>query len=217
MKAASRISPPEIDARGLASLHSALDRDGFIVVPAALDEAWVARLRRAFESAPVQASGTQHVTINEATPEVESWRALERHPLLIAGAEHVLAGAHRVADFHGRNPLPGFGQQGLHTDDVPRAPGAPYVVFTTLWMLDDFTAENGATRVVPGSHLIARPIAKAFAQPLARHPDEYIAVGRSGSVLILNGHLWHSGRCNSSSGPRRSVQMVVRRVAHEHG
>src|SRR6185295_17322372 len=106
MKAASRISPPEIDARGLASLHSALDRDGFIVVPAALDEAWVARLRRAFESAPVQASGTQ-----------------------------------RVADFHGRNPLPGFGQQGLHTDDVPRAPGAPYVVFTTLWMLDDFTAE----------------------------------------------------------------------------
>jgi ectoine hydroxylase-related dioxygenase (phytanoyl-CoA dioxygenase family) len=217
MKAASRIPLPEPDARRIASLHGALDRDGFIIVPAALDEGWVARLNRAFESAPVQASGTQHVTISDATPEVESWRALERHPLLIAGAEHVLAGAHRLADFHGRNPLPGFGQQGLHTDDVPRAPSAPYVVFTTLWMLDDFTAQNGATRVVPGSHLITRPISKSLAQPLAHHPDEYIAVGRAGSVLMLNGHLWHSGRKNSSNGPRRSVQMVVRQAPRERG
>src|SRR5262245_2401560 len=115
MKAASRIQSPELDARRLASLHESLDREGFIVVPAALDEGWVARLRRAFETAPVQASGTQHVTIDDATPEFESWRALERHPLLLACADHVLGSAHRIAQFHGRNPLPGFGQQGLHS------------------------------------------------------------------------------------------------------
>lgn len=212
MNAASRMSPPEIDPRRLAWLRDALDRDGFIIVPAALDDDWVARLRRAFEAAPVQASGTQHVTITDATPEVDSWRVLERHPLLIAGVTHVLGPAHRVADIHGRNPLPGFGQQGLHPDDVARAPGDPYTVFTALWMLDDFTAENGATRVVPRTHVSPRPPPKSLGQPLAHHPDEHIAVGRAGSVLMMNGHLWHSGRRNDSKGPRRSVQMVVRRA-----
>jgi ectoine hydroxylase-related dioxygenase (phytanoyl-CoA dioxygenase family) len=191
---------------------SALDHAGYVVVVDALDEQWVTRLRRAFEVAPIQASGTQHVEIVDSTPEVESWRALEYHPALVAAAEHVLGGARRLVDIHGRNPLPGFGQQGLHTDAVPRAPGDPYSVFTTLWMLDDFTVENGATRVVPGSHLQPRPIAKALAQPLARHPDEIIPVGRAGSALMLNGHLLHSGRRNDSKGPRRAVQMVVRGV-----
>jgi ectoine hydroxylase-related dioxygenase (phytanoyl-CoA dioxygenase family) len=79
--------------------------------------------------------------------------------------------------------------------------------------MTDFTVENGATRVVPGSHRVTRPISKSFAQPLARHPDEYIAVGRAGSVLMLNGHTWHSGRQNNSTGSRRSVQMVVRRTS----
>lgn len=213
MRAAIQISMPELDATRFASVRSALDRDGFAIVSDALDDAWVARLRRAFETAPVQASGTQHVEISDATPDVESWRALEQHPLLIAGADHVLASAHQVAALQGRNPLPGFGQQGLHSDDVPRTPGSAYTVFTTLWMLDDFTAENGATRVVPRSHLITRPISKSLGQPLAHHPDEFIAVGPVGSVLMLNGHTWHSGRRNDSKGPRRSVQVVVRRAA----
>lgn len=212
MKTASHTPPPELSARALASLREALDRDGFIVVPAALDDGWVARLRRAFEAAAVQASGTQHVTITETTPEVESWRALEKHPVFIAAANHVLGPSYRVADVHGRNPLPGFGQQGLHADDVPRAPGDPYTVFTTLWMLDDFTAENGATRVVPRTHVSPHPPAKSLAQPLAHHPDEQIAVGHAGSVLMMNGHTWHSGRRNNSTGPRRCVQMLAHRL-----
>jgi ectoine hydroxylase-related dioxygenase (phytanoyl-CoA dioxygenase family) len=191
----------------------ALDRDGYVVVVDALDEQWITRLRRAFEAAPIQASGTQHVEIGDATPEIESWRALESHPALVAALGHVLGRARRTVEIHGRNPLPGFGQQGLHTDGLPRAPGDPFSVFTTLWMLDDFTVENGATRVVPGSHLHPRPIAKALAQPLARHPDEIVPIGRAGSALMLNGHLLHSGRRNDSKGPRRAVQMVVRAIA----
>lgn len=212
MKAVSCISPPGFEAQYLATLRDALDRDGFVVVPAALNDEWVARLHRAFEVAPVPPSGTQHVTITDTTPEVESWRALERHPLFSAGAHHVLGPSYRVAEVHGRNPLPGFGQQGLHADDLPRAPGEPYSVFTTLWMLDDFTPENGATRVVPRSHLSPHPPAKSVAQPHAHHPDEHITVGRAGSVLIMNGHLWHSGRRNDSTGPRRCVQMLARRL-----
>jgi ectoine hydroxylase-related dioxygenase (phytanoyl-CoA dioxygenase family) len=212
MKTASSRSMPHTGGSRIADLRSALDRDGYIMVSAALDAICVARLRRAFETAAVQASGTQHVDITDATPEVAAWRALANHPMLVAAADHVLPAGPRVVAVHGRNPMPGFGQQGLHGDDVPRAPGDPYAVLTALWMLDDFTPENGATRIVPGSHLITRPISKAFAQPLARHPEERIAVGRAGDLLILNGHLWHSGRRNDSKGPRRSVQMVIRRA-----
>jgi ectoine hydroxylase-related dioxygenase (phytanoyl-CoA dioxygenase family) len=188
----------------------ALDRDGYIVVADALDAAWVARLARAFEQAPAQADGTQHVRLSDATPEHEAWRALERHPLVTAAAGHILAGApFRVEDLHGRNPLPGYGQQGLHADWLTTVPGS-YLAVTALWMIDPFREDNGATRVVPGSHHITRPLPKQLAQPLARHPHERVVTGPAGGVLILNGHLWHSGRRNESTTPRRAGQMVIR-------
>ena len=129
--------------------REALDGDGFIVVPNLLDEGWRARLLRAFEDAPAQSSGTQHVRLSNATPELAAWNAMATHPLVLAAAEHVLRRPFHVRDLHGRNPLPGFGQQGLHVDSVPRAAGDPYSVVTALWMIDAFTAENGATRSFP--------------------------------------------------------------------
>ena len=188
----------------------ALDKNGYCVVPQALDEEWIARLQMAFENAPVQSTGTQHVEVNKDTPELDAWNALEHHAALITAADSVLSRPYFVARLHGRNPLPGFGHQGLHAD-WPRAAGAPNHVLTALWMLDDFTVENGATRVVPGSHRLPHPPPKSLAQPLARHPHERIITGAAGSVLILNGYVWHSGRRNDSKGPRRAAQMGMHR------
>jgi ectoine hydroxylase-related dioxygenase (phytanoyl-CoA dioxygenase family) len=197
--------------RGLseAALQESLDRAGYAMIERALDAASVRRLRRAFEDAPVQDGGTQHVEITERTPELDAWQVLEHHPVLAAAAAYVLGEPHCLFGIHGRNPLPGYGQQGLHAD-WPRTPGSRAALVTALFMLDDFTAENGATRVVPGSHLFTRPIAKDVAQPLAHHPDEKIVTGRAGDALIFNAYLWHSGRRNESKGPRRAVQMSVR-------
>ena len=194
----------------VSPILQALDQQGYVVVPGALDSEWVARLLRAFEDAPVQESGTQHVEITDETPEAKSWRDLEHHPVLNAAAEHFLSSPYCMGGMHGRNPLPGFGQQGLHSDCL-RGPGNECILITALWMLDDFTPENGATRVVPGSHRIARPLARDFSQPLARHPGEKIIVAPAGSVLMFNGYVWHSGRRNDSNGPRRAVQMGLRR------
>src|SRR5262245_65024138 len=97
-------------------VNQALDRDGYVVVPGALDAAWVERLRRAFDHAPAQSGGTQHVEITDETPEAESWRALEHHPVLKAAADYLLSHPYCLGGLHGRNPLPGFGQQGLHSD-----------------------------------------------------------------------------------------------------
>lgn len=174
-----------------------------MVVRDALDAAHVERLRAAFEGAE-QRDGTQHVPLFD--------EALASHPAIVSSARVVFGDASwRVRDMHGRNPLPGFGQQGLHADWKPRTPGEPFMVMSAIWMLDDFTIENGATRVVPGSHKIIAPLSKSLAQPLAHHEREVVITGSRGSVLIFNGHLWHSGRKNESRGPRRCVQMVVQR------
>jgi ectoine hydroxylase-related dioxygenase (phytanoyl-CoA dioxygenase family) len=192
---------------------AALDAAGYVVVPGALDAAWVSRLKVAFERAAAQQNGTQHVEITEETPEVDAWLALKEHPSVLAAAEHVLSRPFRVRDLHGRNPLPGFGQQGLHSDWMERPDPRRFFVLTALWMIDDFTVENGATRLVPGSHRLVRTLPKALVQPAARHPEERVVTGSAGSVLLLNGHTWHSGRRNESGGPRRAGQMVLVRGA----
>ena len=75
---------------------------------------------------------------------------------------------------------------------------SPAVVCNAMWMLDDFTADNGATVVVPGSHLSGR------------QPDETIdadanwvpAVAPAGSVVIFEGRTWHSTGINTTSKTR---------------
>lgn len=186
-----------------------LEGVGYAVVRDVLPPEACARLHAGFDAADAQLEGTQHVRIDATTPHAGAWRALEHHPLVAHAADRVLGRAWRVRDVHGRNPLRGFGQQGLHTDWKPRAAGDPYVVVTLLWMLDAFDASNGATRVVPGSHVWTTPLPKSLAQPLAHHPDERIVQGAAGSVLVFNGHLLHSGRRNDSGAPRRTVQMVL--------
>ncbi len=187
----------------------ALDCDGYTVVAGALDAAWLERLRSAFDDAPAQGDGTQHVELADGTPHRSSWLALHEHPVLLAAAERVLGNPFRVRDLHGRSPLPGYGQQGLHADWMPRERAEPFFVLTAIWMIDAFTRENGATRVVPGTHRLVEPVPRSVAQPGAVHPSEVVVTGEAGSVFLFNGHTWHSGRRNASAKPRRAAQMIV--------
>lgn len=186
-----------------------LDREGYVLIPSALDGSWVSELLHAFDQSE-EDGGTQHVEIGTLTKCREAWDSLASHPIIVEAARHVLGHTSYVLDIHGRNPMPGFGQQGLHTDWKPRPSGAPFFAATVIFMLDAFTEHNGATRVVPGTHLVTAPIPKSYAQPLAHHPDEVAVTGASGSALVLNGHLWHSGTRNVSGGQRRAVQAAIR-------
>ena len=94
----------------------------------------------------------------------------------------------------------------MHADWTARTKGEPFRIVTTIWLLDDFTSESGATRVVPGTHHLLTQPPKSFADPASRHPDQRIIVAKAGSVLVFNGHLWHSGTANKSSRPRRVLQ-----------
>jgi ectoine hydroxylase-related dioxygenase (phytanoyl-CoA dioxygenase family) len=202
---ADSISPEE---------KQALDRDGYVVLHNVIDEKLLNALREAFDagcgkdsgSAVLKESGTLHV--NDLVNRDKVFEVIYTNPLVLAAVYHVLRDEFRVGQIGGRNPLTGFGQQGLHADWPGRSRGEPFRIVTAIWLLDDFTSENGATRVVPGTHHLLGPPPKSFADPASRHPDQRIVVARAGSVLVFNGHLWHSGTTNKSSGSRRVVQCI---------
>ncbi len=178
---------------------------GFLVVRQALDRETVELLRSAFDGA--LPATTEHVEITDATPHVDLWRELiDREP--VRSLSTAAFGIAQAVNIHGRNPGRGAGEQGLHAD-LPADPVGALSALTILWMLDDFTADNGATRIVPGTHLRRTLVPRDFAQPDRHHPDEVIVTGSAGDIVIFDAHLWHSGRRNSTSSPRRAVQMTV--------
>lgn len=209
----------------------ALEQDGWCVLPRVLDAASLGRLRAAFEAAPGarETSGTRHMEQllgidPRLHPGAESFEAAILSPAVIGAVQALLARPFRLLHFGGRDPLPGFGLQGLHTDWPPRGDAGPPVAVTALVLLDDFDAGpagggeasgaggNGATRLVPGTHRLPGMVPRRFAQPKSCHPGEVRATGRAGDVLVFSAHLWHAGGCNESQGMRRvlQAQFVVR-------
>lgn len=127
------------------------------------------------------------------------------HPRLLAAIAHVLKGDLQLSSLNSRAALPGLGLQGLHADwDVLEIQG-DFQVCNSVWLLDDFTLENGATRVVPGSHLNPLPAQKVLARPTDPHPDEVVIQGKAGDVVVFNAHTWHGGTLNRTDKPRRAM------------
>ena len=84
--------------------------------------------------------------------------------------------------------------------DIRSFSGEMPLLLNTLVMLDDFTAENGATFLLPGSHKHA---AKPSDEEFYNHAKQ--AIGPAGSILIFNSNVWHAGGNNVTDRPRRSV------------
>ena len=97
---------------------------------------------------------------------------------------------------------PGETAQPIHADDmvIPLAkPHAP-IVCNSMWALSDFTDANGATRLVPGSHLKTNP-------DYGGQYDTVPAEMKKGSVLIWDGALWHGGGANRTAARRTGIAM----------
>jgi len=127
-------------------------------------------------------------------------------PEVLAGVRHVLGDDCKLSSVNARaaDPHSPVGQP-LHVDmgAIPDERG--YWVCNTVWMLDDFTTENGATRMVPGSHRWKQRPQDVLADPLAPHPDEVLLTGPAGSIAIMNAHLWHGGTANRTDAPRLAM------------
>jgi ectoine hydroxylase-related dioxygenase (phytanoyl-CoA dioxygenase family) len=134
-------------------------------------------------------------------------------PRVLELVEHVLGPEYKLGSLNARsaNPDSQSGQP-LHCDMGRTPDGKGYSVCNTIWMVDDFTPENGATRVIPGSHRWGKLPQEELADPQAPHPEEVLVTGRAGTVVVMNAHCWHGGTANRTGLPRRAVHaFYVRR------
>lgn len=124
-------------------------------------------------------------------------------PRVLAAVAHVLGGDLKLSSLNSRDALPGKGLQGLHADWGRLETPGVYQVCNSLWLLDDFTPNNGATRVVPGTHLGATTPGDEMSDVTQPHPNEVLLQGKAGDVLVMNSHTWHGGTINQTQNHRR--------------
>jgi ectoine hydroxylase-related dioxygenase (phytanoyl-CoA dioxygenase family) len=127
------------------------------------------------------------------------------HPRVLAAMAHVLHADFKLSSLNYRAALPGHGHQALHTDWSKPVTSGEFRVCNSIWLLDDFVADNGPTRLVPGSHLWGKLPADEMSDPAAPHPNERVILAPAGTVVIFNSHLWHGGTLNRTATPRRAL------------
>jgi ectoine hydroxylase-related dioxygenase (phytanoyl-CoA dioxygenase family) len=123
----------------------------------------------------------------------------------MAAARHVFARPFKLSSLNFREALKGHGHQNLHADWGSDRDGRGHVL-NSIWLLDDMNKENGATRLVPGSHKRPHTDMQAFWDSKARTaPDEIQVEEPAGSVIIYNALMWHGGGHNHSGARRRTL------------
>lgn len=128
------------------------------------------------------------------------------HPTVLECVRHLLGPEIKMSSLNARsaNPYNGVAQP-LHADAGALADERGFWVANSVWMLDDFTAANGALRLVPGSHRWGRLPHQAMDNPADPHPREILITGRAGTVVVMNAHAWHGGTANRTAAPRRAL------------
>ena len=198
----SSLIASEASADGVLEL---LDRDGYAIVTGMLDAGEAAAIRaelgRILESVPQGRNPFEGYNTRRIYALFAKTRLLDgpaTHPLVLGVLDQVL-GNYQLSAPTGIEIGPGEAAQVLHHDDgiYPLPRPHEQVVVTCMWPFDDFTAENGATRLVPGSHTGVE----------GRPDDGQVVVAEmpAGSVMFYLGTLWHGGGANRTDRPRLGV------------
>lgn len=127
------------------------------------------------------------------------------NPRVLAGIRAVLGKQFKLSSLNYRAAKPGKGLQKLHVDYGNSVPEGAYKVCNSIWLLDDFVENNGATRIVPGSHKSKLLPDEVMEDTTLAHPDEIKIIAPAGSVYIFNSHVWHGGTTNFTNAYRRSI------------
>jgi hypothetical protein len=121
-------------------------------------------------------------------------------PRVLALNEYFLDPGYNISSFHTIQINPGEKPQDLHHDDqfcsIPRP--RPPLGTAIIVAFDDFTVSNGATRIVPGSHLWP-------SDRIAKFSESIPAVCPAGSVIFFIATMWHGGGPNETDMPRQSL------------
>ena len=163
------------------------------------------RLERELGTEPADNSfeGRRTLRVYNLLARGEIWWQVPLHPAVLPVVEGVLDRGCLISSLSSINIGPGETAQPIHADDqlIPIPKPHPATVCNTMWALTDFTEDNGATRVISGTH-------RADSSPVyGEHHESEPAVMKKGSVLVWHGSLWHGGGANRSAGRRVGVAM----------
>ncbi len=128
------------------------------------------------------------------------------HPSILELVQAVLGNDFKLSSMNARsaNPQQPTGQP-LHADMGAIVDTHGPWVCNIIWLIDEFTEENGCLRVVPGSHRENALPQDLMNDPLQTHPQEVKVTGPRGSLIVLNAHLWHGGTANRTAHPRTAL------------
>jgi ectoine hydroxylase-related dioxygenase (phytanoyl-CoA dioxygenase family) len=193
----------------MADPLEALQRDGYVILERALDRAAIDELIAAL--APFEAhrpmgrnafEGLRSQRVYSLAGKGAPFLRLAEHPDVLSVVDRALLPNFLLSTAQSIRLHPGEAAQAWHTDDgfyVSPRPHAQILAITVIWAIEDFTADNGATELIPGSH-------RWGTEPPDTHaPGAVAAVMPAGSALVFDAALWHRGGSNRSPGTRLAV------------
>ena len=205
-----RLRPEDELTRALEALQA----DGAFVFEGLLDDACCERLAEQLEPHLAEARvgggtfyGNRAKRVYAVIAKASAFSDVLQHPALLAVADNVLGpncDRYRVQLTAALETWPGGEYQPLHRDEavygkhLPYGPDEREDLLSFMLAVTDFTEDNGATRLVPGSHRWPR-------SRKATHDDEVQAVMPRGSVAVWLGSLLHGMSINRSGIPRTGV------------
>jgi Phytanoyl-CoA dioxygenase (PhyH) len=198
---ASRALP---EAAGTALLGS-----GFVVLPGLVPPERLVGLTNAYNSVMEASSpdlriGTTSTRVSDLVNRGAAFDALYTCPPLLDACCRVIRRPFKLSSLTARTVRPRVPAQELHVD-VERS-SADWPLLGFILMIDAFRPDNGATRLVPGSHRwVSLPEDPPTDLQGPAHA-EVLAYGTPGSVLVFDGSVWHGHSANTSDTPRRSIQ-----------
>jgi len=199
------VSTQSVEA-AIENVTNAIEQDGWAIVPDAMNAEWVAGARadltRILESTPFgrdDFEGHKTRRVYALFAKTRTFDAAATHPIVLGVLDRVI-GNYQLSAPTGIEIGPGERAQPLHPDDAiyPLARPHDEIVMNAMWPLCAFTAENGGTVLVPGSHRWTTEIPGADAPTITVEMP-------AGSLLLYRGSLWHGGGANSTDQPRLGV------------
>lgn len=197
-----------------------MEEQGFSIVPGMLEPALLQRVRKAFEAAieAMEARGlvvfdprldpnAHNIRVNNLPDMDPVFMELLRHPTAVAVARALLGENMFVSNFTANMTTPGSGSMNLHSDQALCSP-APWNdtwMFNAIWCLDEVRPDNGGTLYLPGSHRFrTRDDVPADYESRLK-----VLEAPAGSVIFLDGRVWHTSGVNSTRDERRSLLFAL--------
>lgn len=207
----SQLNTASLDQTNLDAIAAQVDENGFAIIQSVI----------APEKADAARSIVERILAEEATDadhEAKTQRIgqiavkhpifieLLTNPFIVAFWRNYLGDDAICGTWSANTAYPGFDRFGWHSDypywtiSPPWPPGR--MAGQTLWLLDDFSPENGGTGVLPGSHKKLEPPPK---RDMGWIDEAEILTGTRGTVMLMHGACWHTARPNTTDNARSAL------------